>query len=106
MLFGSWDFAPAAEVAKAAVRDPSNFHWSILTLFAIVMIVYCDEIKAKNYLKEQEINRIEQELEQEKLKAEELEEYSKFVNTKQFVEMMAREKFGLIYPGELIFKAE
>ena len=49
MLFGSWDYAPAAELAKAAVRDPSNFHWSILTLFAIVMIVYCDEIKAKNY---------------------------------------------------------
>lgn len=49
MLFGSWDFAPAAEAAKMAVRDPSNFHWSILTLFAIVMIVYCDEIKAKNY---------------------------------------------------------
>ena len=49
MLFGSWEFASAAELAKAAVRDPSNFHWSILTLFAIVMIIYCDEIKAKNY---------------------------------------------------------
>lgn len=49
MLFGSWEYASAAELAKAAVRDPSNFHWSILTLFAIVTVVYCNEIKAKNY---------------------------------------------------------
>lgn len=49
MLFGNYSFAPEAQRAIAAVRDPSNFHWSILTLFAIVMIVYCNEIKAKNY---------------------------------------------------------
>lgn len=49
MLFGSWDYAAAAEAAIEAVRDPSNFHWAILTLFALVMITYCNEIKAKNY---------------------------------------------------------
>ena len=49
MLFGNWSFASAAEAAKAAVRDPSNFHWSILTLFAVVLVTYCNEIKAKNY---------------------------------------------------------
>ena len=49
MLFGNWSYAAEAERAIAAVRDPSNFHWSILTLFAIVMITYCNEIKAKNY---------------------------------------------------------
>ena len=49
MLFGDWSFVPAAEAAIAAVRDPSNFHWSILTLFAVVMVFYCNEIKAKNY---------------------------------------------------------
>lgn len=49
MLFGDWSFAAAAEKAIGAVRDPSNFHWSILTLFAIVMVIYCNEIKAKNF---------------------------------------------------------
>lgn len=49
MLFGDWSYAAAAERAIAAVRDPSNFHWSILTLFALVMTTYCSEIKAKNY---------------------------------------------------------
>ena len=49
MLFGSYEFATAADIANEAVRDPSNFHWAILTLFAIVMITYCNEIKVKNY---------------------------------------------------------
>jgi len=49
MLFGNWSYAPAADAAKAAVRDPSNFNWTTLALFAIVMIIYCNEIKAKNY---------------------------------------------------------
>ena len=49
MLFGDWSFAPAADKAIAAVRDPSNFHWSILTLFAIVLTTYCNEIKRKNF---------------------------------------------------------
>jgi hypothetical protein len=49
MLFGDWSYAAEAERAIAAVRDPSNFHWSILTLFALVMVVYCTEIKNKNY---------------------------------------------------------
>ena len=49
MFFGNYSFAAEAERAIAAVRDPSNFHWSILTLFAIVMIIYSNEIKAKNY---------------------------------------------------------
>lgn len=49
MLFGNWSYAPAADAAKAAVRDPTNFNWTTLALFAIVMIIYCNEIKAKNY---------------------------------------------------------
>lgn len=49
MLFGNWSFADEAQRAIAAVRDPSNFNWSILTLFALVMITYCNEIKQKNF---------------------------------------------------------
>ena len=42
----------------------------------------------------------------EKQRTEELETYSKYVNTKQFVEFMARNKLGLVYPNEVIFRPE
>jgi len=38
MLFGSYEFAVAANLAKEAVRDPSNFHWAILTLLRICAV--------------------------------------------------------------------
>ena len=49
MLSGDWSFPAAAEAAIAAVRGPSNVQWTTRALFALVLIVYASEIKAKNY---------------------------------------------------------
>lgn len=49
MLFGDWSFAPAAEAAMKAVRDPSNFQWYLLPIFALVLCVYWQEISKKNF---------------------------------------------------------
>lgn len=79
-----------------------------LLVIAICVVFYSRsrEIKAQNQDKHEQVEQLRQELEAEEKRAQELEEYSKYVNTKQFVEDMAREKLGLIYPGELIFKSE
>lgn len=39
-------------------------------------------------------------------RTEELDEYKVHVKTKQFAEEVAKEKFGLIYPNELVLKPE
>ncbi len=44
-------------------------------------------------------------LKQEKEK-EEIEELGKYVQTKKYVEEVAREKLGLVYPGEIIIKSK
>lgn len=49
MLFGSEINKPAADAALAAVRDPSNFNWTFIALFAVVVILYVEEIRKKNY---------------------------------------------------------
>ena len=49
MLFGDLGFKPLADLAKAAVRNPSNFHWSVIAIFAIVLMMYAEEIRRKNY---------------------------------------------------------
>lgn len=43
-------------------------------------------------------------IEQEEQRREELEEYKKYVQTKKFVEEVAKDKFGLLYPEEKVFK--
>ena len=36
----------------------------------------------------------------------ELEEYKKYVKTKKFVEEVAKNKFGLLYPDEILIKPD
>ena len=60
--------------------------------------------------KEQEYAVREQNLEktkaQEEARAEELEEYRIYVQTKQYVEKVAKEKLGLVNKDEILFKAD
>lgn len=45
-----------------------------------------------------------QQLEAEKERSMELEERRVYVQTKQYIEEMARERWGLVNPGEIIFE--
>ena len=58
-------------------------------------------IEAKNVEYEKQIKEL-----QEKQRTEELNEYKKYVQTKKFAEEIAKDKFGLIYPDEIIFKGK
>ena len=37
---------------------------------------------------------------------DELNEYNKYIQTKKFVEEVAKDKFGLVYPDEIIFRGK
>ena len=39
-------------------------------------------------------------------RTKEIEEYEKYTHTKKYVEEIAREKLGLVYPGEIVFMPE
>lgn len=60
--------------------------------------------KNENY-KEQEA-KLEAQLQEEQARAEEIEELEEYVGTDEYVEDVAKEKLGLIYPNEILFKAE
>jgi len=49
MLFGDPKYKPMADAAKAAVRSTDNFNWSFIALLAIVVIIYINEFKQKNF---------------------------------------------------------
>ncbi len=43
-------------------------------------------------------------METEQSRQKELEEYKKYVNTKEYIEQVAKTKLGLVYPNEVIYK--
>ena len=49
---------------------------------------------------------LEQQIEAEQARTEEIEEYRKYTQTKAYVEEVAKDKLGLVYQGEIIFKEQ
>lgn len=60
--------------------------------------------KNKNY-KEQEA-QLQEQIDAEKVRADEIDELEKYVGTDEYVEDIAKEKLGLIYPNEILFTVE
>lgn len=96
---------------KSKVKKRSNRLVGVIICILVlgictVFLVRTKELKAQNEAASKELEQLQEALQEEEDRTELLEEYAKYVNTKQYVEDMAREKLGLIYPGELVFKAE
>ena len=78
----------------------------VVVALAVVVGIKSHSLKEKQqqYL-EKEQSLIEQ-VDEENRRAEELEEYRVYVQTRQYIEKVAREKLGLVYPGEILLKPE
>jgi cell division protein FtsB len=72
----------------------------------IFVFVASLSLRVSNANKQERIAELESQIEAEKEKAEEIEEYGKYVQTKKYAEEVAKEKLGLVYEDEIIFKAE
>lgn len=49
---------------------------------------------------------LEREIETEEQRTKELEELEKYMKTKKYMEDVAREKLGLVYPDEILIEPE
>ena len=79
---------------------------TVVLMMLIVVAVKSVELREKRtaYLAREEA--LMQEIEAEETRAEEIAEYEKNTQTKKYVEEIAKEKLGLVYEGEIIFKDE
>lgn len=77
----------------------------ILVLLACVLTVNAVTLQAKNKVYQQQEAELEAQIEEQKARAEEIEEYKAYVGTEEYVKEVAEEKLGLVDPNEIIFKA-
>ena len=78
----------------------------VVLLLLVFVSVASLSLRSSNANKQEKIAELESQIEAEEKKSEELEEYSKYVQTKKYAEEVAKEKLGLVYEDEIIFKAE
>lgn len=80
---------------------------SIVVLLVLVAVsVRSMELQEKLDTYTAKENQLTQQIEAEEERAEEIEEYRKYTQTKKFAEEYAKEKLGLVYEDEILFKQE
>lgn len=105
---------PWRECQMSKMRRRKNFKRHLgsaaIAGVVLVMLVFVSlasvRLHVQNTKKQQRIAELEAEIEAEEEKAQEIEEYSKYVQTKKYAEEVAKEKLGLVYEDEIIFKAQ
>ena len=83
--------------------------WSIVVVVVVLIIAMLNlssELKAKNAAYQEEIAMLTEQIQAEEQRAEEIEKMPEQMRTKEYIETVAKEKLGLVYPGEMVFKAE
>ncbi len=83
-----------------------------LLLVAMMVLIICGivtyqkkELDKVSQRAQAKIVELDNSITAEKERAEEIEELKAYVQTYKFIEEMAREKLGLVYKDEIIFKA-
>ena len=80
---------------------------ALVVLLMVIVIGYkavgLTETLDANSQKEAEL---QQQLNDENKRAEDIEEYAKYTKTRKYVEEIAKEKLGLVHDGETVYKNE
>ena len=91
-------------------RHQNRFSMFLVTLVVVmvmtVVAVRSVELQQKIDVKQAELAEIEAQIAAEKERTLEIEEFAKEVQTKGYIENIAREKLGLVYEGEILFKQD
>ncbi|MCR4901290.1 MAG: septum formation initiator family protein [Butyrivibrio sp.] len=81
---------------------------SIVVVFLLLGVVSVKSIslvqKEKEYQSKEDALQLQ--IDSELERSDEIAEYEKYTQTRKYIEEVARQKLGLVYPGEIIFKDE
>ncbi len=78
----------------------------VVVMLLIVVAFNSMELMAKKEAYRQKELALEEQIAAEEERAREIEEFEKYTHTKKYIEEVARDKLGLVYEGEILFKNE
>ncbi|MDY3251159.1 MAG: septum formation initiator family protein [Candidatus Choladocola sp.] len=78
----------------------------VVLVLLVTLMVQSQKLKDSNQQYESQKAELEQQIRDEELRTGEIENLKDYVNSKEYIEKIAREKLGLVYEDDIIFKAE
>ena len=97
---------------RIVVRKKRQNGFSVaLVIMVLVMLMIVITFGRINLSKKQEVyaqkeQQLQEQIDAEVKRSEEIEEYRKYTQTQKYVEEVAKEKLGLVNENEIIFKEE
>lgn len=79
---------------------------AVVTVLLVGLLVQSQKLSTQNEQYAVQKADLEQQLKDEELRAEEIENLKDYVNSAEYIEKIARDKLGLVYKDEILFKAE
>lgn len=79
---------------------------AVIVMLSVVVTANGMSLREKEKAYEAQVSELEKEISQEKARASEIDELEQYVGTDEYIEEVAREKLGLVYKNEIIFKAK
>lgn len=77
---------------------------TVVLLMLVVVAVKSVELREKRSFYAAKEEALMQEIAEEEARTEKIAEFEKYTQTKKYVEEVAKEKLGLVYEDEIIFK--
>ncbi|MCI8615256.1 septum formation initiator family protein [Parablautia intestinalis] len=99
----------AARVAHRKKRQNrfGMFLVSVVVIMLLVVVTFNSVgLMAKRGTYRQKEAALEEQIAAEEERAQEIEEFEKYTHTKKYIEEIARDKLGLVYEGEIVFRDE
>ncbi|ADL35638.1 septum formation initiator DivIC [Butyrivibrio proteoclasticus B316] len=98
--------ASRARYKRRRFQNAAGIIWASIVVLILVSVVSIKSIglmkKADDYQTREQA--LVAQIEQEEERSAEIAEFEKYTHTRKYIEDTARDKLGLVYPGEIIFK--
>ncbi len=98
--------AARARYKRRRLENRAGIVWASIVVLILVTVVSIKSIglmqKAREYQAKEAA--LTEQIEYETQRSEEIAEFERYTETRKYIEDTAKEKLGLVYPGEIIFK--
>ena len=78
----------------------------VVLVLGIMLSIASVSLHAKYQDLDAQANELETQLDAEYARSEEIDELEEYVGTDEYIEDVAKDKLGLVYPNEILFEAE
>ena len=100
--------ANKARYKKRRFQNTAGMIWAsvvVMILVTVVAVKSASLVKKANEYQAREDALVAQ-IEAEEQRSEEIAEFEKYTHTRKYIEDTARDKLGLVYPDEIVFRSE